>query len=106
MGKTARPRHQRPGLPATGPVDVDDRRLRLPRLRLFGPVAEAARTRCEEVEGTSLDEVLATARLRYGEEFAAHARCCRVWVNGEVPPPGLQLGPADEVALLPPVSGG
>ncbi len=78
----------------------------MPRLRLFGPVAEAAGTRGDEVDGTSLEEVLAAAVARYGDEFAERLRICRVWVNGEVPSPGVQLSDDDEVALLPPVSGG
>lgn len=75
-------------------------------LRLFGPVAEAAGTRSDKMDGSSVDEVLAAAAARYGGAFAEQARLCRIWVNGEDPPPGLQLSDADEVALLPPVSGG
>ncbi len=76
------------------------------RLRLFGPVAEAAGLRVDTVEGTDLEQVLAAARARYGEGFSHQARRCRVWVNGEDPVPGAPLGEGDEVALLPPVSGG
>jgi sulfur-carrier protein len=78
----------------------------MPRLRLFGPAADAARTRADDLPGTDVEEVLACARERYGEAFSAVAATCRVWVNGESPSPHLVLGPEDEVALLPPVSGG
>lgn len=78
----------------------------MPRLRLFGPVADAAGTRTDVMEGRSVGEVLEAATSRYGPTFAEQARSCRVWVNGEEPAPGARLSPEDEVALLPPVSGG
>ena len=45
-------------------------------------------------------------RSRYGEEFGKIAATCRVWVNGVESKPADPVGPNDEVALLPPVSGG
>ncbi len=76
------------------------------RIRLFGPAAEAAGTTRDEVPGGSVDQVLQAARARYGTEFAEILATCRIWVNGDDPVPGLALGDRDEVALLPPVSGG
>jgi molybdopterin synthase catalytic subunit len=78
----------------------------MPRVRLFGPVAEAAGTRVDEIEGSSVADVLDAARARYGASFAEQVSTCRVWINGEVPEPGQALRETDEVALLPPVSGG
>jgi sulfur-carrier protein len=78
----------------------------VPRLRLFGPAAEAAGTRVDDIPGTNLSEVLGAARSRYGEAFGAIEPICRVWINGETPDEGMTLGADDEVALLPPVSGG
>jgi molybdopterin converting factor small subunit len=78
----------------------------MPRVRLFGPAADAAGTRIDTVPDTSVEAVLATMQDRYGDEFTLVARTCRVWVNGEEPELGLSLGDGDEVALLPPVSGG
>jgi molybdopterin converting factor small subunit len=78
----------------------------MPRVRLFGPVADAAGTRVDEMNGTSVAEVLDAARSRYGADFADQISTCRIWVNGEVPQPGMTLQDSDEVALLPPVSGG
>ena len=45
---------------------------------------------------------------RYGETFAAVLASSRVWVNGDEPPEGLatELHDGDEIAVLPPVSGG
>jgi sulfur-carrier protein len=76
------------------------------RIRLFGPAAEAAGRAHDEIPGSTLDQVLGAARSRYGTEFAAVLTTCRVWVNGDDPEPGLALAEGDEVALLPPVSGG
>jgi molybdopterin synthase sulfur carrier subunit len=75
-------------------------------LRLFGPVAEAARTKVDEFDGSTIEEVLDAARDRYGTSFAEQIRVCRIWVNGDVPGAGTTLNETDEVALLPPVSGG
>ena len=75
-------------------------------LRLFASAREAAGTGRDTVDGGTVAEVLETARARYGEGFAAVLTTCRVWVNGEPAEPGRAVGPADEVAVLPPVSGG
>jgi sulfur-carrier protein len=44
----------------------------------------------------------------YGPEFGAVLAISRVWVNGNEPTDGLNtpVGPNDEIAVLPPVSGG
>ena len=77
------------------------------RLRLFGPAAEAAGTSSDSLAGSDVDEVLALATERYGNDFAAVLKSCRIWVNGDVVASGAQrVGPGDEVAVLPPVSGG
>ncbi len=78
----------------------------MPRVRLFGPAADAAGTRFDTVPDISVEAVLATMQDRYGDEFTLVAQTCRVWVNGEEPELGLSLGDDDEVAFLPPVSGG
>jgi molybdopterin converting factor small subunit len=43
---------------------------------------------------------------RYGPAFAALLPTCRVWVNGEPADPAHPVAHTDEVAVLPPVSGG
>ena len=47
-----------------------------------------------------------TATARYGEAFAALLPTCKVWVNGEPADVGHAGRAGDEVAVLPPVSGG
>ncbi|MCB1016421.1 MAG: MoaD/ThiS family protein [Acidimicrobiales bacterium] len=75
-------------------------------LRLFAAAREAAGTGRDDVPGATVDDVLAAARARYGDRFAAVLADSRVWCNGE-PVTGTEaVGAADEVAVLPPVSGG
>jgi molybdopterin synthase sulfur carrier subunit len=78
------------------------------RLRLFARAREAAGTSGAELEATTLAALLAEACATYGEEFAAVLASSRVWVNGDDPVDGdaTTLTDGDEVAVLPPVSGG
>ncbi len=78
------------------------------RLRLFASAREAARCSTDTVSAGSLGEALDIARARYGDEFAAVLATARVWINGDEPPIGdaTVLADDDEVAVLPPVSGG
>lgn len=50
--------------------------------------------------------MLDAACARYGERFVALLPTCRVWVNGEPADWADAVRDADEVAVLPPVSGG
>lgn len=75
-------------------------------LRLFAAAREAAGTNRDEVPGATVAEVLDAARARYGAGFVALLPTCRVWVNGEQADPSTPVGDGDEVAVLPPVSGG
>ncbi len=56
--------------------------------------------------GSTVAEVLDAAREEYGPSFAELVPVCRVWVNGESADGSTAVTDADEVALLPPVSGG
>ena len=75
-------------------------------LRLFASAREAAGTQRATIDAPTVGAVLDEARVRFGEGFAAVLDSSRVWRNGE--PTGLDepVGPDDEVAVLPPVSGG
>lgn len=75
-------------------------------LLLFAAAREAAGTGRERVQAATVGEVLAGACERYGERFAAVLERSRVWVNGEPAEPERTLREGDEVAVLPPVSGG
>jgi sulfur-carrier protein len=90
---------------ATG-VTCTDRLRRMPRIRLFAAAREAAGTGKDELPGATVAEVLAAASARYGDQFTAVLATCRVWVNGEPAEDGTAVAATDEVAVLPPVSGG
>jgi molybdopterin converting factor small subunit len=75
-------------------------------IRLFAGAREAAGTGRDQVSGATVGEVLEGARERYGASFAEVLSHSQVWRNGQ--PAGLDepVGDGDEVAVLPPVSGG
>jgi len=72
----------------------------------FGPARDATGARRSVVEGSSVGEVVAAAVQRYGDPLAALMPTCRVWLNGEPAHGDAPVSPDDEVAVLPPVSGG
>ena len=78
------------------------------RLVLFARARETAGRSNDDIEAATLGELLDRAREAYGAEFAAVLDRSRVWVNGNEPTGGLDtpVGPKDEIAVLPPVSGG
>ena len=78
----------------------------MPRVRFFGRIADIAGVARDDISGQTVDEVLRAARDRYGAAFTDASRTCRIWVNGHDPEAGMALRDEDEVALLPPVSGG
>ncbi|GAC1312531.1 MAG: hypothetical protein NVSMB12_02720 [Acidimicrobiales bacterium] len=75
-------------------------------IRLFAAAREAARTTTDELPGATVADVLDAARSRYGSDFEAVLATSRVWVNGSPAEPDDVVAPDDEVAVLPPVSGG
>ena len=76
------------------------------RVKLFASARQAAGTASDEISGRTVDEVLQVAAEKFGAEFVAVLKSCRVWLNGEEAIGTTVVGDADEVALLPPVSGG
>lgn len=78
----------------------------MPRLLLFGPARQLAGTGAIVLAGTTTEDVLAAAIHRFGPAFAELAGRSQMWVNGEPAEPGSPVAEHDELALLPPVSGG
>lgn len=78
----------------------------MPTIRLFAGAREAAGTDRDELDGATVGAVLEQAVARYGDGFAAVLPTCKVWVNGEPADPDDPVRGGDEVAVLPPVSGG
>jgi MoaD family protein len=78
-------------------------------MRLFASAREAAGRGSDVfdlVDGATVADVIAAAELRYGQAFTAVLGSCRIWVNGDAVEPDTPLRADDEVAVLPPVSGG
>ena len=78
----------------------------MPTLRLFATVRVAAGTGRAQIDGTTVGEVLDAACDAYGERFSELVPICRIWVNGATADRTTPVSESDEVALLPPVSGG
>ena len=76
------------------------------RLLLFASAREAAGRSRESIAGNTVEEVLRTACQRFGPPFAAVLTSCTVWLNGEECAHDALVTDSDEVAVLPPVSGG
>jgi MoaD family protein len=75
-------------------------------LRLFAAAREAAGTGREVIHAGTVGAVLDQARSRHGDLFAAVLAESRVWLNGEPADLTAPVEDGDEVAILPPVSGG
>lgn len=75
-------------------------------LRLFAAARTAAGTTRDLVPGDTVAEITAAAVARYGEAFAAVVPTCAIWVNGQPADADQAVADDDEVAFLPPVSGG
>jgi molybdopterin converting factor small subunit len=73
---------------------------------LFGPARSAAGTATDQAPAASVPDLLEWAAARYGPAFAALLPTCRVWVNGQPASETAALAEDDEVAIIPPVSGG
>ena len=76
------------------------------QLRLFAGAREAAGTGRDDLPGATVGEVIAAARARYGEPFTSVVEHCQIWRNGEPSTVDDAVTADDEVAVLPPVSGG
>lgn len=75
-------------------------------LRLFARAREIAGQSTDTMPSGTVDDVIAEAVRRYGPSFAELLPTCRVWLNGEAVPGSTLVTDQDEVAVLPPVSGG
>lgn len=75
-------------------------------LRLFAQAREAAGEKVAQFEGATVGEVLDAAVATFGPEFEAVLAGSNVWLNGTPADRSEAVGEGDEVAVLPPVSGG
>lgn len=75
-------------------------------VRLFASLRELAGSARVEAEGTTVGEIVEALSERFGARFASVANAGSVVVDGERAEPSRRLADGQEVALLPPVSGG
>jgi molybdopterin synthase sulfur carrier subunit len=75
-------------------------------VRFFAQAREAAGTGTTHIEGSTVGEVLDNAVAQFGEALRAVIAMSKVWLNGEEVPREHPVTDKDEVAVLPPVSGG
>ncbi|MEZ5226956.1 MAG: MoaD/ThiS family protein [Acidimicrobiales bacterium] len=75
-------------------------------LRLFAQARELAGTAKVDIDAATVGAVVAEARTRFGPDFASVADNARVWLNGSPADDADPVVAGDEVAILPPVSGG
>ena len=78
----------------------------MPVVRLFAQAREAAGVGRAEIRGDTVGAVVAAACERFGPEFTAVVSTSRIWLNGQAASNDEPVAAGDEVAVLPPVSGG
>lgn len=76
------------------------------RVLLLGPAREAAGVAHDEFDGDTVAAVLQGAVARYGADFERVLSVSQIWVNGNAAALSDSVGPYDEIAVLPPISGG
>jgi molybdopterin converting factor small subunit len=76
------------------------------RLRLFGPARQAAGTANVTLPGQSVSAIIEAAEAKFGETFSQVLALSNVWLNGEPVELDTPVNDSDEVAVIPPVSGG
>jgi MoaD family protein len=75
-------------------------------VRLFAALRELAGSTHVEAEGATVEAVISALGTRFGERFEQIARSGSAIVNGERADGDHALAGDEDVALLPPVSGG
>lgn len=76
------------------------------RVRLFAVLREIAGASEAEADGSSVEEVVQVLCDRFGERFTRIVQRSSVVVNGERVSLETELVGGEEVAILPPVTGG
>ena len=72
----------------------------------FSPPRDIGNKIFLEVDANNVGDAIAEACVQFGDDFAALVPSCRIWVNGNPAELTDSVTAQDEIALLPPVSGG
>jgi molybdopterin synthase sulfur carrier subunit len=75
-------------------------------LKLFAGAREAAGESSIVIAAETVGELLDAAVKIYGKDLEKMIGISRIWLNGEQTDPSQALKDSDEVAILPPISGG
>lgn len=75
-------------------------------LRLFAGLRDVAGSSRFDIDGATVGEVVDRAAEKFGPRFVEILQRSRIWLNGEQATRDDVVGPDDEIALIPPVSGG
>ena len=75
-------------------------------LRLFASIREIAGVNQIDFDAETVGEVVGLAVEKFGPDFASILPACRIWVNGNPAKEDDKVFDSDEVAILPPASGG
>ncbi len=76
------------------------------KVRLFAQARDAAGCREVEIEGATVGDVVHELARRFGSPLEEVIATSTIWLNGDVVAPDHPAVATDEVAVLPPVSGG
>lgn len=75
-------------------------------LKFFAGAREAAGESSTVIAAETVGELLDAAVNIYGKDLEKMIGISRIWLNGEQTDPSQVLKDSDEVAILPPISGG
>lgn len=78
----------------------------MPTVRFFAQAREAAGASSVVISGSTVEQVLANAVAQFGAGLQGVIDISKVWVNGEEVSRLHIVSDNDEIAVLPPVSGG
>ena len=75
-------------------------------VKFFAGAREAAGVSTMQVEADSVQEALDEVTEARGDALARMITVSKIWLNGEPAEPDAAVTSSDEIAVLPPVSGG
>ncbi|NNN11649.1 MAG: MoaD/ThiS family protein [Acidimicrobiaceae bacterium] len=78
----------------------------MPKLLFFAAAREAAGSSSLQIQGTTVGESIDIASHQLPVEFLRILPSCGIWLNGEPADMSAPCSDGDELALIPPVSGG
>ena len=78
----------------------------MPVVLFFAQAREAVGSGSAEFAGDTVQQVIDNVAAAHGQRFLDVLAASKVWVNGEEVPLSHPVSDKDEVAVLPPVSGG